>query len=382
TSTSDARIAATEVATAASGAATVNAMATTDNALATSEVAANQTVVAERAEVEGEQEATAQAATSDAQQATAVVQATTLALEAVENTPEATIPNQPTATPDPAQLAVEAQLNAIIREEDNMPMLFITGGTFEMGWAEGSSEDDNYPLHQVSVQSFRLDQYEVTVQQFADFLNQQGGNSGACDGVDCAKTFVSTTFTNLLNNLGVYEAQPGTSRQPATWVTWPGAVAYCAAVDARLPTEAEWEYAARGVDGRIYPWGNTQPSLYYTAVFGIISGQSAAFEDVFVRVDSLSDGASPFGIYGMAGGVAEWVQDWYDPDFYSQPLPAIGYNDEDSGEKVLRGGSWVNAFEDIRTFSRMALSPTNSNLNNLNNSHWGAGFRCAREVDQ
>jgi formylglycine-generating enzyme required for sulfatase activity len=85
----------------------------------------------------------------------------------------------------------------------------------------------------------------------------------------------------------------------------------------------------------------------------------------------------------MAGGVAEWVQDWYDPDFYSQSLPDIGYNaDASSGLKVLRGGSWVDTASDISTTTRLALSPTNNNLNNLENSHWGAGFRCARDANQ
>lgn len=370
-----------ESTTAAFEAATINAMATTDNALATQEVAANQTVVAERAEVESQQEATAQVATADARQTAAAIEATSLAEEAANNTPAATTPNQPSPTPDPAQLAVDAQLKAVFREEDNMPMLFITGSTFDMGWARGTDEDDNYPVRPTTIQSFYLDQYEVTVQQFADFLNMHGGNVGNCNGLDCAITRVSTAFTNLLNNLGVFEARPGTSRQPATWITWAGADDYCASVDARLPTEAEWEYAARGVDGRIYPWGNSEPILYETAVFGYTSGQSSAFDTAFVRVDGLPDGASPFGIYGMAGGAAEWVQDWYDPDFYSKDLPDIGYNDEgSSGRKVLRGGSWVSSAEDIRTFSRMALDPIDSNLTDLNNSHWGAGFRCARDA--
>lgn len=370
-----------ESTTAALEAATVQAMATSDNALATSEVAANQTLVAERAQVEGQEEATSQAATAEAQLATAAAQATELAREAINNTPEATVPNQPTATPDPAQLAVAAQLNAYIREQDNMPMFYITGGTFQMSDEAAAEDADNGPAHFVTVDNFYLDQFEVSVQQYADFLNRQGGNHEACNGVDCAVTLVATSFTNLLNNLGVFEARPGTERYPATWITWEGAVAYCAAVDARLPTEAEWEYAARGVDGRLYPWGNTTPVVNDTAVFGYTSLQSSSFSRAFVRVDALPRGASPFGVFGMAGGAAEWVQDWYDPDFYSQPLPDIGYNDVDSGLKVLRGGSWVDTAADISTITRLALSPTNSNLNDLTNSHWGAGFRCARDAN-
>ena len=371
-----------ESTTAALEAATVQAMATSDNAVATAEVAANQTLVAERAVVDGQEEATVQAATSEAQLVTVAAQATELAVSATSQANVTTVPNQPTATPDPAQLAVEAQLNSYIRERDNMPMLFITGGTFEMGDPNAPEEADNTPVHLVTIDSFYMDQYEVTVQQFADFLNRQGGNHQACNGVDCAITQVATTFTNLLNNLGVFEARPGSARFPATWITWEGAFAYCAAVEARLPTEAEWEYAARGIDGRLYPWGSEEPVLNRTAVFGYTNLQSTTFNRAFLRVDALPEGASPFGVYGMAGGAAEWVQDWYDPDFYNQSLPSSGYNETESDFKVLRGGSWVDAAEDIRTTSRFALLPTNSNLNNLEDSHWGAGFRCVRDVEQ
>ncbi|MCB8948358.1 MAG: SUMF1/EgtB/PvdO family nonheme iron enzyme [Ardenticatenaceae bacterium] len=364
-------------------AATVQAMATSDNAVATAEVAANQTLVAERAEVESQEEATAQAATAEAQLATVAAQATRLAQEAIENTPEATVPNQPTATPDPAQLAVDAQLNSFIREQDNMPMLFITGGSFQMGVANADDEADN-PLHPVTVDSFYLDQYEVTVQQYTDFLNRQGGNTGACNGADCATTAVFTSLTNILNNLGVFDARPGSARYPATWITWEGANAYCAAVDGRLPTEAEWEYAARGTDDRLYPWGDSTPVLYETAIFNNNLDQSLSvfFSRAFVRVDGLPDGASPFGVMGMAGGAAEWVQDWYDPDFYNQALPDIGYNDTDTGLKVLRGGSWVDPPEDITTTMRWALSPTDPNTFVLDESHIGAGFRCARDANE
>ncbi len=365
-------------------AATVQAMATSDNALATSEVAANQTLVAERAEVEGQAEATAQAATATADLATAAAQATQtqIAREAVNNTPEVTVPNQPTATPDPAQLAIEARLNQRSREQDNMPMLFITGGTFQMGVEEAPDDADNSPAHLVTVDSFYLDQFEVSVQQYADFLNRrQVGNK--CNGVDCAITGKFTVVTNLIENLGTFEADPGTKRYPATWITWEGAAAYCEAVGARLPTEAEWEYAARGTDGRIYPWGDTAPVLHETAVFNNNPAQSLFnfFPRAFVPVDSMPDGASPFGVFGMAGGAAEWVQDWYDPDFYTEPLPAIGYNDEPSGLKVLRGGSWVDPASDITTTIRLALPPNDSNRNDLENSHWGAGFRCARDAN-
>lgn len=277
-------------------AATVQAMATSDNAVATAEVAANQTLVAERAVVENQAEATAQAATAQAQLATVAAQATQLAREAVQNTPEATVPNQPTATPDPIRLAVDAQINALIRDQDNMPMFYITGGSYQMGAANGA---DN-PLHQVTVDSFFLDQFEVTVQQFADFLNRQGGNNEKCDGVDCATTAVFTSLTNLLNNLGVFEPRPGTERYPATWITWQGANAYCQAVGSRLPTEAEWEYAARGIDGRPFPWGSAAPIFQQTAVFNNNISQSLTnfFPRAFVRVDGLPDGPVRLGYKG------------------------------------------------------------------------------------
>ncbi|MBK8902093.1 MAG: SUMF1/EgtB/PvdO family nonheme iron enzyme [Anaerolineaceae bacterium] len=361
-------------------AATVQAMATSDNAVATAEVAVNQTLVAERAEVASQEEATVQAATSEAQLATVAAQATILAREAT-NTPSASVPNQPTATPDPAQLALQAQLNSYIRGQDNMPMLYITGGTFNMGDATAGENANNSPVRQVSVDSFYLDQYEVTVQQFADFLNRLGSNAQACNGFNCAITRVAAITSNILNNLGVYEPSPGTARFPATWITWHGAVAYCESVGARLPTEAEWEYAARGTDGRSYPWGNTAPILYDTAIFyNTEQSETVFFGRAFVRVDSLPNGASPFGVYGMAGGAAEWVQDWYDEDFYNQPLPANGFNDDEtSGEKVLRGGSWASSATEITTTTRLALPPVPRNPND--NTHWGTGFRCARDVN-
>ena len=124
--------------------------------------------------------------------------------------------------------------------------------------------------------------------------------------------------------------------------------------------------------------------LYETAVFNNNLAQSLSvfFPRAFVRVDTLPNGASPFGVLGMAGGAAEWVQDWYDPDFYSQPLPASGYNENDeTGLKVLRGGSWVDPPDQITTTRRIALSPSDPKTFVLDESHIGAGFRCARDTN-
>jgi formylglycine-generating enzyme required for sulfatase activity len=336
-------------------AATVQALATSDNAVATAEVAVNQTLVAERYDVLFQEETTAQAATAEAQRA--MVVALNTELEGETNT----------------------FLNSLIRD-DTMPMVFITDGSYQMGIANGI---DN-PLRPVTIDSFYLDQYEVTVQQFANFLNQQGGNYGACNEMDCATTLISTSLTNLLITPGAFEPRPGTDHYPATWISWEGANSYCKFFGVRLPTEAEWEYAARGTDGRLYPWGEEDPIQFVTAIFNNDPTQSLTtfFPSAFINVDRLPEGASPFGVYGMAGGAAEWVQDWYDPDFYNLTLPPGGYNEnEASGLRVLRGGSWVNTADQITSVSRYALSPSNHSLQILEDSLIGAGFRCARDAN-
>ncbi|MBK7895608.1 MAG: SUMF1/EgtB/PvdO family nonheme iron enzyme [Anaerolineaceae bacterium] len=107
---------------------------------------------------------------------------------------------------------------------------------------------------------------------------------------------------------------------------------------------------------------------------------SIFFSRAFVRVDALPNSASPFGVQGLSGGAAEWVQDWYDPEFYSSPLPASGYNENDeSGLKVLRGGSWANTADQVNAVIRFALAPDDANTLDLDNSQIGAGFRCASD---
>lgn len=282
----------------------------------------------------------------------------------------------PTATPD---IALNAQLNAIIRTIDNMPMQYITGGSFEMGSGQAERDDnlDELPQHTVEIPDFYLDKYEVNIRQFADFLNKNPeGNRDACNGIDCAKTYVDTTQTNLLNNFGVFEPRPGTGSHPAIWVSWEGANAYCESVGAKLPTEAEWEYAAQGTDGRTYPWGEDAPIPNQHAVFGH-DLREIVQRAVLQPVDALNEGVSPFGVYGMAGGAAEWVEDWYDAEYYSQRESSIAAStNEASGERVLRGGGWLDTENELRTTNRQHLNPEIRSVEE--SAYAGAGFRCAR----
>lgn len=348
------------------------------NATATAEAVMQQTVAAERAVEQNRGTSTAVAATATADFESAVATAT----QAARATATATGANtgnvaQPTSTPDAAGLSLEAQLRAFVREQDNMPMLYITGGSFIMGANGDVNNLDEQPPHQVVVPSFYLDRFEVSIQQYADFLNRQGGNRGMCGGFDCVKTLVDTQWANLLNNFGVFEPRPGTASFPITWVSWYGADSYCRSIGRRLPTEAEWEYAARGLDGRTYPWGNNPPVAYENAIFG---NQLQDFSTAFRPVDALPQGASPFGVFGMAGGAAEWVADWYQTDYYQgQPTSHLPNENSASGQRVVRGGSWLDPAGELRATNRGHLSPAVQTVSNT--AYAGVGFRCAQDAN-
>ena len=200
-----------------------------------------------------------------------------------------------------------------------------------------------------------------------------GGHERACEGVDCAWPQELAGYTSylILQDLGdgteQYYATTGFANYPINHVSWYGAEAYCESVGARLPTEAEWEYAARGTDDRIYPWGNIQPEPGGDrAIF-----QSESYE-ALKPVDALPNGASAFGIFGMAGSMWEWTADWYKETWYSESNITNPTGPETGFGRVIRGGAWPfnNQADRIRATNRSSLSPDFLSS--------AVGFRCVR----
>ena len=270
-------------------------------------------------------------------------------------TPSATPTNTPTATPD-------GYPKNILREEDGMIMVLVPADTFIMGAGEDdfSAGPDERPEHEVRLSQFYIDKFEVNVEQYAAFLNRIGGYERACDGVDCALPNELAGYTSYLirQDLGdgtvQYFPTTGFANYPINHVSWNGAAAYCESVGARLPTEAEWEYAARGTDGRIYPWGNIQPEPDSDlAIF-----QSESYDNL-QSVDALPNGASPFGVFGMAGSLWEWTSDWYSETWYDETNISNPTGPETGFARVIRGGAWPfnNQADRIRSTNRSSLTP-------------------------
>ncbi|MDI3465877.1 MAG: Sulfatase modifying factor 1 precursor (C-alpha-formyglycine- generating enzyme 1) [Nitrospira sp.] len=232
---------------------------------------------------------------------------------------------------------------AVVQAETQaMPMVLVAAGEFTMGSNLG---DDEKPVRRVYLNAFYMDKFEVTVGQYARYLE--------------VTDMEEPPDWNMMN-------QPQHQRRPVVNVSWEDAVNYCKWAGKRLPTEAEWEKAARGTDGRIYPWGNEAPTRLH-ANYGRKEWDN---HQALTPVGSFEEGKSPYGIYDMAGNAWEWVFDWYDHDYYKKGAKTNPIGPAKGDGKVVRGGSWLYVPEFLRSAHRFDAQPTNR--------LFGYGFRCAK----
>lgn len=204
----------------------------------------------------------------------------------------------------------------IINSKDGSELILISAGEFTMGSPEGEGEPGEHPQHNVYLDAYYIGKYEVTNKQFAKFVNE-------------------TSYQAQGSWKDYYKS--GTEDHPVVSVTWNDATAYCQWANLRLPTEAEWEKAARGTDGRKYPWGNEWDASRCNnySVDGLPSGPKP--------VGSFPSGASPYGCLDMVGNAWEWCSDWYLPNYY-QNSPSINPKGPSRGlaispARVRRGSS-------------------------------------------
>ncbi len=252
------------------------------------------------------------------------------------------------AAREPAVLAgSETEPPAIARTEppamDGAPAVLVPAGRFTMG------DDEESPRRDVFVDSFYIDRFEVTTARYARFLAATGS-------VHAPDEWETLTL-------------PAGGELPVVGVDWSDADAYCRWAGRRLPTEAEWEKAARGTDGRRYPWGDVQPTPRH-ANFG--NASPVTYGDGLAAVGTHGAGDSPYGASDMAGNAGEWVADWYAESFASGDVRNPSGPDGGEG-KVIRGGGRYDPGDRVSAVKRFHASPE-GRLDDV-------GFRCARDAD-
>jgi len=237
-------------------------------------------------------------------------------------------------------------------------MVRVPAGRFRMGSPDGAGGPDEHPTHQVTLSAYCIDKTEVTVKAYLACVADKG----------CPPALFSEASEDYgpedLRRHSQFCNRSDRPDHPINCVDWNQAAAYCQWAGGRLPTEAEWEYAARGSDERTYPWGNDAPSPQHLNVYGTTDGY-----DTTSPVGSFPDGASPFGALDMAGNVWEWTADWYGP--YSEAPVTDPRGPIYGTRRVLRGAGWMNLAPDV---SRAAFRNWGEPIVRVNT----LGFRCAR----
>jgi formylglycine-generating enzyme required for sulfatase activity len=262
----------------------------------------------------------------------------------------------PLSTDEPNVVQSEQIEPVLTSEMDEMPLILIPAGTFEMGNPQGGQKPDTldeYPNHVVNLDAFYIDRHEVTNDQYHRCVY-----AGACEPPQSPASQTSDSY---------YE-KDRFSKHPVIKVRWTDAQAYCTWVGRRLPTEAEWEKAARWDPeenkSHTFPWGDNSPTEALTN-FEKKAGDT-------MPVGSFPAGSSPFGLEDMAGNVWEWVLDWYASDYYEQSTDRNPSGPEEGVYKTMRGGSWSSPAQDLRTTARKYYAPQESRFD--------TGFRCAMDI--
>jgi serine/threonine-protein kinase len=235
--------------------------------------------------------------------------------------------------------------------KDGMTLVYVPEGKFLMGSKDTDvpSLDNERPQRLVNLDAFWIDATEVTNKQYRPCIDAQV----------CSPKVDAGDDWRIYNNDSKYDDYP------AVFVDWKNASAYCEWVGRRLPTEAEWEKAARGTDGQIYPWGSGAPNNDLLNYNGKINFPTA--------VKSYPDGVSPYGAYDMAGNVLEWVSDWYSDAYYSI-APLLNPLGPESGTRHIgRGGSNNSGADVVRSAYRFHVAPNFFGQLTYNDG----GFRCA-----
>jgi formylglycine-generating enzyme required for sulfatase activity len=255
-----------------------------------------------------------------------------------------------------AVLPIDAQLDRFrqFKKEteakgDEAPMTIVSAGDFWMGVDGMQGLDDERPRHKVWLEAYSMDVYEVTTRRYAKFLSATGR---------ALPLLWDSVSLNLHGD------------RPVIGVDWEDAGTYCRWTGKRLPTEAEWEKAARGTDERRYPWGNQMPSA---DLANYALGSRFSYSQALMPVGRYEKGKSPYGLYDLAGNVWEWVQDWYGGNYYEVSPERNPTGPEKGQFKVLRGGSWSELPKYLLTYGRFKLPP------NTRNSY--TGFRCAKSFE-
>ncbi len=249
-------------------------------------------------------------------------------------------------------------------DPDLSDMVYIPAGWFIMG-TDDVAGDPEYqrrsPAHVVYLDAYWIDRYEVTRAQYAEFLNAlPTNNDRACDGFDCSAS--GFTWDHETGHFIPVEGD-----RPAFNLNWYAANAYCRWRGKRLPTEAEWEKAARGTDGRRYPWGNEEREGVFAQMVNSYGGL------IRYSVGSIEEDRSPYGVYDMLGNVYEWTADWYDPGYYTYSSSHNPQGPPTGRARVIRShtGVWAR----LGLTWREASDPTSSGLAG------DVGFRCVYSVN-